>query len=779
MAVVSADSTETRAKAVADSHSVAEKAIERLRNDLSAQTWCDTRAGWITESSNVRKNNLASASFQQCPVQYNDMRDAKGRLYNVALVVSAVDRPDDGAGITDSDGDLRDAYEVEASVSLDAGSTAGREAMATTPITVGGTIDWEGGSTDEAKVTFVACGIDRPDRALMAGGCANGDASRTPINVPLTIIHINEETGARTTLGQTITSNSSAGMLPPGSYEFQAPASASSPTGPFTFFKLDPATLRTYGSQSYTIQATYMRNNLTIQVCTQINNWDTNPEDDGYEVLATNIHWRRTNQQGRRSMQLTLNGDSNPQRGRQTQLPHATGNLWPSDGNRTWNCAHEMIDPVQAQPSCPENVYGASAAVHQACPSLYRGLYDLEVEQANAFGNLRYFQSIAGQYNLRVTQATMNCNLAAWDQPMGGTALLSRSQDGVLDRAPSSNRTSWYARLAINATTGTQRLCLRFHSKNYERIRCYDRGDDLYRWDAPRAPSSRVSGCFYVGTYCTLNLPPNTQDDDNNCWNGADICADCVGGIQGTAGPIQATRQSGGVSGGPNDGTVACSTRGSYNWPGSWHDGWGMSAMIGQGTRDSYDWIGGDSYYRSNFSGRTSARAGHPYGVHPDRFTYNLPDNPPYFCTLSYFTAGAALFQGNGGPYRYYECLEVSVPGRPQSVRGRLLDVSGSGTTFYGTVGTALRLAPDSPVMQNYWNPFNTGGGSYPVVTGGGNWPTYNVRRVTGDSSCGSPIIHIDPVIWELWQTVIDEAPARPLPPPPNLTNMTTDKVGV
>lgn len=762
VAVVSSDTVETKSKAVADSHAMAEKAVEELRQDLTARTWCDTNGAgprWKNAATAAKTSgSAAEVNFAPCRRTYPAMTDAKGRQYQVRFTIEPKDRADDGFGSRDIDGDVRDVYEIETEVVLAANSRAGRENS--TPIRVGGTIDWETGATDSATVRVIACAIDRPDRALIAGGCASSDPSRQSLTVTVPVSRIDESTGAASNAGNIISGGAPA-SLDPGSYRFNPPGSV----GQFDLLKLDPQNLRANGSQNYTVQATYVRRDLRTRVCTQVAYWDTQPEDDGYEIVATNIHWRRTRQSGFRSARLALNGDNNPARGFQ----NGNGN------NRSWNCTRVLLDPVEAVASCPQDATTTSAQ----CPSLFRGLYDIEVEQVEHFTNPRYAPSGKwGRFKLQVIEARMNCRLQNWNQPMGGTALIGRGADGSYERpdSPNKNKSSWYARMPITATTGTQTLCIRFHSKPFERTRCYDTATaGVYNRDKFNQP---IGGCFYVGTTC--RLPAGTVDNDNNCWNGADVCASCgSGGRQGVAGPVQSTRRAGGVSGGPNDGTVACNTGTSYVWPGSRRLGVGSGTDLAMGTILSTNWVGGSSSYYANFNGRASAQAGHSYGVHPDRFTYNLPDNPPYFCTGSYFSLASGLFAGNGGPYRYYECLEVQVPGRPYKVRGRVYDVSGSGTTFYLTVGAALQMAPDSSRIQDHWNPFGNGSNGFPDVTGGGNWPNMNISRVTGDPDCGAPVVHVDPIIEEIWEKVIDETGTRPLPPPAAKTNLGSDRIGV
>ena len=98
--------------------------------------------------------------------------------------MQAKDSDHDGFGAADTDGDLRDSYDVKTTVALQSSSQAGRESAK--PVTVAGTVDWEGGSADDARVTVIACAIDRPDRALIAGSCAPGEKSRQPVSITLT-----------------------------------------------------------------------------------------------------------------------------------------------------------------------------------------------------------------------------------------------------------------------------------------------------------------------------------------------------------------------------------------------------------------------------------------------------------------------------------------------------------------------------------------------------------------------------------------------------------------
>jgi prepilin-type N-terminal cleavage/methylation domain-containing protein len=765
LAVVSSDSVETKTKAVADSHAMAEKAVERLRTDLSYQNYCDQTL-WIQDAATAKQSGSTSpASFRECTRQYTDMTDAKGRQYIIDLAIQAKDRPDDGYGANDADNDLRDAYDVEATVKLAPNSKAGRENVP--DISVGASVDWETGNSDKAEITLVACGIDRPDRALIAGGCNGSDASRVSLpSVSINAYKVDEDSGAQTYAGNISASGS--GMLLPGAYKFTA---AGAPAG-FTLLKLDPENLRVYGSQKYTVQATFVRSAIQVQICTQVENWDTKPVDDGYEVTRSNVHWRRTNQPGYRSQQVTIGQASNP---------------------RQWACNWVMYDPVESKPGSPKN--------------LYKGIYDLEVEQ-NALGTysvrLPYvyrWGKPAHPYSMYVTEAMMNCKnpLPGQDNAYssnlyGGTDLYApsggfrrTSPDPVNERSngpvPSgepnnTNRNSFYARMPIN--TNTARLCLRFHSRSIDRIRCYQKnGGGVYKWTVDG--DYKLKGCFYVKTVCSLKLPKGTSDNDNNCWNGADICATCGAGVQmGDEVCCSSSHQAGGVSGGPVDTTVACTPNAApwYNWTGTGMYGIGPSAMIPKSTLEAQNWVGGGSaYYAGSWKGRTSAQGGHPYGVHPDYNKYNLPDNPIYRCHMTYFSLTSDLFKGNGGPFRYYQCVKVVANGRTKyPIYGRVLDTTGSpGNIFYTTVGGALGLAPDSPKMQNYWNPY---GNWQQVITGSIAWPNYKVTPVENMPNCGDPIIHIDPTIEEIWETVYDE-PNYTQPPGPNLTNLSTDAIGV
>lgn len=788
VAVVSSDSVEVRSKAVADTHAIGERAVERLRTDLTARSYCD-RQSWIATARTWKERNLASeADFRPCQRDYTDLRDAKGRRYLVSLTVEPKDRPDDGYGVRDTDGDLRDAYEVETVVDLAGDSKAGRESLP--PIRLGGSIDWEGGSADDAQVRVVACAIDRPDRALIGGGCTSSDArSRQAITVRVGVSKVNEETGGTSHAG-TITSGSTPVTLAPGAYRFVAPRDVSSGGVTFKLLKLDPGDLRVYGSQSYVIHATYVRSAMRTEVCTQIANWRA-PNDDGYEVLKTNMHWRRSQQAGYRSLQLNLRGDGNPRRGFQAS---ANGR------NRAWDCRHVLIDPVQADQACPSNGYGMNATLRQLCPSLYRGVYDLEVEEVDRR------RSPVGNYRLYVmggsNSPSLNCNLSSWNRPMGGTRLLAPGTDtqNRRPRSPDYNNASWYGRVAINATSGTQRICFRFYSKQFERERCSPTYPYRIAMTGTRSDGTTYtyyvtdysrpvypSPCFYSGTTC--RLPSGVDDDDSNCWNGAEVCvANCdaadSSGPAGSAGPVSMTTQSGGVTGGPNDPTVGCTTQPGYTWAGSRLYGASMSTLQPMSRILAHTWVGGDSYYYANFSGRTMARKSHPYGVHPDAFTYNLPDNPVFHCTDVYFTAPGNMLQGS---WKLYTCLEVTVPGRAgYKIRGRILDQSGvSGSTLYTTVGGALGLAPDAAKMTNHWNPFG-GSASYPLATTGNaySWPDYQVRRVSGDPVCNSgsnePVYeHRDPIIEEVWEKVVDDPWTYPLRAPRVFTNLGWDKAGV
>lgn len=755
VAVVSSDSAEGRAKAVADTHAMGEKAVERLRTDLTAQSACDA-GGWITTA---RKKKLSGqttvTNFSPCQVDYNDMRDSKGRSYLISLIVRARDNNQDGFGAADSDGDLRDTYDVQTTVTHAANSRAGRE---TVPVVrLGGTVDWEGGSTDDATITVIACAIDRPDRALVAGGCSTGDPSRRPVTVTVTAYRVNEQTGGTSSAG-TITSGGTPTALRPGAYRFTAPSSITSGGATFNLFKLDPADLRVAGSQAYTLQATYVRRSMTTTVCTQINNYN-GPHDDGYEVLRTNLHVRRANQAGSRTNRIIMNS------------------------NRSWNCTAVPIpkDPKPRERPGPDHTL--SDPIDGT--NLYRGVYDIEIDQVNRAisstvfnlyrglpaGTFKYSGQIA---SLRVSGAKLNCSLPAWNRTLDGTALYSRGSAGALERPPTPSTTSakltttFKARMSITANTGGQRLCLRFNSKQLDRQKC-----------AEGSP-----GCVYK----TCALPKYHKgiavvDNDTNCWNGAEVCvSNCGSGGSapaGTAGSVSYTTNDGYTTGGPNDGTVACRPGTGYVWPGSKHYAWSMSTNVPMGTITSYDWVGGDAHYYANFSGRTSAYKGHPYGTHPDAYTYNLPDHPVYNCQKSYWSAGSWLIKNK---YPYYTCLEVYIPGREHiKVRGRVLDVSGSGDGLYASVGASLALAPDASRNVNHWNPFGNGSTGFPDVVAGGNWPDYKVAVVSGDPVCDSgsaPVFeHVDPII-TYWR-IYNDARIHNLNPQPVLSRLGTDLLGV
>lgn len=758
VAVVSSDSAEGRAKAVADIHAMGEKAVERLRNDLTAQSSCDA-GGWIATARAKKLSGQATqTNFAACQVDYNDMRDSKGRGYLISLIVRARDNNQDGLGAADTDGDLRDTYDVQTTVTLASDSLAGREN--TQPIKLGGTVDWEGGSADDATITVIACAIDRPDRALIGGGCSTGDPSRRPVTVPVSAFRVDEQTGGTSGAG-TITSGGTPTALRPGAYRFTAPATIASGGANFTLFKLDPADLRVGGSQAYTLQATYVRASMTTTVCTQINNY-VGPHDDGYEVLRTNIHVRRANQAGSRTNRIVMNS------------------------NRSWNCTGTVIagDPNPGEAPGPDHTL--SDPIDGT--NLYRGVYDIEVDQVNRAITNVVQDLYTGQAGctparcykgqiaaLRVSGATLNCSLPAWNQTLNGTPLAARPAAGSLERpsTPSNGNatttTTFKARMGITANTGGQRLCIRFNSKQFDRQEC-----------APGSP-----GCIYK----TCALPKTFKgnpvvDDDTNCWNGAEVCtANCGNGNNkgpaGTARGVSYTTQDGYTSGGPNDPTVACGPQAGYNWPGSRMMGQGMSTNVPMSTLLNYDWVGGDSYYYANYAGRVSAFKGHPWGVSPDAAKFNLPDHPVYNCTKSYWTAGSALIKSM---YPFYTCLEVYVPGRPNiKVRGRVLDISGSGYGLYASVGASLALAPDAARNVNHWNPFGNGSTGFPDVVNGGNWPDYKVAVVDDDPVCDSgsgPVFeHVDPII-TYWR-IYDDPRIDRLSPQPVLSRLGTDLLGV
>ena len=753
LAVVSSDSAEGRAKAVADVHAMGEKAVERLRTDLTAQSSCDA-GGWIaTARAKKLSAQNTQTNFAACQVDYNDLRDSKGRGYLVSLIVRPRDNDQDGLGAADSDGDLRDTYDVQTTVRLAADSRAGREE--TEDIQLGGTVDWEGGSADDATVTVVACAIDRPDRALIAGGCTTGDPSRRPVTVPVNALRIDEQTGGSVNAG-TITSGGTPTAMRPAAYRFSAPATISSGGANFTLFKLDPADLRIAGSQAYTLQATYVRASMTTTVCTQINNY-TGPHDDGYEVLRTNLHVRRANQAGSRTNRIVMNN------------------------NRSWNCTGTVVagDPNPGESPGPDHTL--SDPIDGT--NLYRGLYDIEIDQINrANPGLvpKLYRGMAGCtparcYSgqiaaLRVSGATLNCSLPAWNQALNGTPLASRGSAGALERpsTPSNNTasltTTFKARMGITANTGGQRLCIRFNSKQFDRQEC----------------QPGQAGCIFQ----TCGLPETHKgmpviDDDNNCANGAEVCvANCSAGAGPAAGTVSNTEgetENAGLTGGPVDGTVACTTQPDYAWPGTRRFGDWNTPDLGQATINSTRWIGGDSYYYANYSGRALASHSHPYPKAPGYLQY--PENPVYHCADVYFTATRDLLLGE---YPLYTCLEAYVPGRPNlKIRGLVLDQSGtSGGILYTTVGGALGLAPDSPRMQEHWNPQ---GNWQQVLTGSIAWPKFRVRKVNGDPVCnsgGGPVFeHVDPII-TYWR-VYDDARIDRLAPQPVLSRLGTDLLGV
>jgi prepilin-type N-terminal cleavage/methylation domain-containing protein len=197
-AVSASDSAQVHSAAVVDSHAIAQKAVERLQADLTARGQCDQQAGWKATARSTKLAGSATApTFNTCLVEYDDMRDPKGRRYLVDLNVQPIDATDDGVGANDTDGNLRDRYELVTTVELASDSKAGRESDK--PVSVAGSVDWKGGATDAATIQVIACGVDRKDWSLVGGGCVTGEPSRTPLSVTQTLKQLSAESGARAT----------------------------------------------------------------------------------------------------------------------------------------------------------------------------------------------------------------------------------------------------------------------------------------------------------------------------------------------------------------------------------------------------------------------------------------------------------------------------------------------------------------------------------------------------------------------------------------------------
>jgi hypothetical protein len=531
--------------------------------------------------------------------------------------------------------------------------------------------------------------------------------------VTLTLKQLSEESGAMATCPTgcfTVAAGGGTGVIDPGAYQVTAPTTYAQSGSNFTLLKIDPQELRVAGSQAYTIHVTYVRDASTVNVCTQIDNW-TGPYDDGYEVTHTNMHYRRTGNAGYRTDRLAINE------------------------NRSWNCNTVLHDTVDT------------------ASNLYRGLYDVEVEQ-------QWSPTLTtAMWGLRVDQVTWDCTGVAWNKPLDGSAVYDpRAVDPVLDRnaaADDNPAPSHYSRFKLT-TSGSHRLCIRFYDRQQMRVTCVQNSNGT--WPA---------GCFKVGTKCVQYCP-----------SGARVCFQNCGRDESGAGPFVMQAQTAKPFGGPADPTVGCRPRaqGAYQWYG-WKPSVILEGQVGQQATQTqfskYEWVGGGAPYYTGFSGH--------YG-----------SGPVYYCEDVSFAASWEYLceDGSNQPvvaagfkyckYHYGDCIQAELQGFPGVfVRGRMRDISVNYTKPIIPSINALRSLAflngmNRPALTTGWDP--------------GSWWTnldMKIARVSDTASCnwdhdtGKGFRWEDPVIVDVYQKIVDRPELADPTSRAGLGNLTNDKAGV
>ncbi len=766
-AIASSDRAEVRAKAVADLHSVAERAFERAQGDLSERSRCDrpgaggsptAGAGWRdSAASTVKSGGTAPATFSSCVVRYPDIRDEQGRTYVVQLSIRPNDDASDGTGTADVDNDLRDDYKVVASVDLAADSRAGAEGVK--PITVDGSLDWTSTSTDLGTVRIHACGINRPDRSLTLGGCATADAARVPLGGLTTTLTASAGTtgGAQWNSGQTrtITTNGNGigdatAVVEPGVYSVTAPASFKDVSGvTWNRFRVEPGGVTVTGAGRYDINVTYVRaNDLTINFCTQISTpravLDGVATDDGFEAYSTNVIYRGAGSPGYRIVRVDTRRD------------------------RGWACSKVTAQPSTTNPAQPwllldPYAYGTSP---------YLGQYDLEIEQQ--YGPYRGTNA----WSIKVDKVSEDCSPGLpWNAALNGTPVPTRPFDPANDRPVQPGEDpSWYGRYTLGDMQ-SHRICIRLQAKTFDREKCTGPNDPhgAYAKGAPYAvpaDAAATGKCFYVKTDCT-----------GMCPSGGKVCtAHC--NPPGTVGGVVLSGQAAKPFGGPGDSTVGCRPRsqGAYQW-----FGWKPSVILAgktgqQATRaqySPYQWVGGWKGYYEEYSGQHSG-GGVFYCeniVFAASWKYLCKDN-----------SNAPAWPSKPGfvecRYRYNDCIQASFPQYPGVyVRGIMKDVSINWDqpilpSIAAMRALAIQNGLNRPETINGWSP-------------GTWWDSLNldIRIVSGDPSCGQGsdpddppwprTTWVNPVFTDVWHRVVDEPGLVTVPPRASNTNVASDRVAI
>ncbi|MCW2961239.1 MAG: hypothetical protein JWM90_1626 [Thermoleophilia bacterium] len=545
VAVTSSDSSARQTKAVADLNAIATRGFERIQGDLAARSSCESGASnWRNAASlAVRSGTTTATNFPTCTVTYNDLTDQDSRRYNVTMTLKPVDDASDGAGADDADHNLRDDYKVSARVELV--DKAGLEGIK--PIEVPGSVDWGESTNDLASVRVSVCGISRPDRSLSLGGCASGDTNREPvagIRVALTPSAADAPAEWNTADAKTLTSSTSGiaeavALVEPGSYRVTV-SIPSNLANTWEEFRVDPVGVRIVGSGKYEINVTLVRKaSRTITVCTQLGNYRA--PDDGYEVDATNVHYRRFGSPAFRTINLQMRQD------------------------RQWACT--KINNA-TQPFLMRDPLSYS-------DSAYAGQYDIDVEQV---------VSPTGVTGLSVMSASLDCTTGvAYNQPLGGTPIATRARDASNDRALGMGEaTPWLGRYTIADATANHRVCIRFNSKQFDRARC--------------APNSG-SGCFYVRTDCAAYCPSGAQVCVANCnFNPPGSLSTFMGG--------ESAKPFGGPSD-ETVGCRPWARGGYqwYGWnPGLIWEGF-TANMVPRWQWEQKQWVGGQQWYYDRFAG--------------------------------------------------------------------------------------------------------------------------------------------------------------------------------
>lgn len=764
LATSSSERATVRTKAVADMHSIAERAFERAHGDLTARSFCEgAGGGWRTAAANHAKSGSAAAApFQVCtPPAYTDFRDEQGRQFTVTLRVQPIDSASDGTGSNDADNNFRDDYRVSSRVTLMGNNRVGLEGV--DPLEVNGSLDWQEKNSDLASVRVYTCGINRPDRSLTIGGCAVSDGNRAPlggVTVSLTPAPTGGQANWNSAAASTLTSGSNGvadavAAVEPGSYRVVAPPTFIDSSGArWALMRVDPAGLQASGAGRYDVNVTYVRElTRTINFCTQIMTppatLDGGTFDDGFEAYSTNVNYRGTGNPGYRSVRIDTRRD------------------------RQWACSKVLVQPGTTNPAQPWMMYDplrydVSGSNPNPPPPI--GSYDLEIEQL--YGAYR----TSAAYAMKVNAVSVDCSSnLAWNVPLNGTPVPTRPFDPLNDRPLDPGETTpWRGRYNLT-DAASHRICIRLEPKTFDRDRCSGASDPNgnYPKGAPGAvpvDAVQTGKCFYYKTECVQYCP-----------NGGHMCvANCSYNWAGTPGATL-EGQAAKPFGGPADPTVGCRPRqiGGYAWYG-WNPAVIFEGYVGQSATEAtwsgYQWVGGQQYYYDNFSGHYTS-------------------GPVYYCQDISFAASSQylcwqnsntpVYTGNGFVecrFRFGDCIQAELPQYPGVyVRGIMRDMSIEYTTpIIPSIGSLRYLAIvngiDKPETINGWNP-------------GTWWDSLSIRiqKINGDWSCGSPGVEgqwpryddVTPVMVDIWHRIVNE-PALVEPAARNPAgNVGSDRVAI